>query len=82
MYNCLGKAVLQRAFNKCNDGRHMRNGWFHPQDLASLKFYFSCLQGKVRYPVWPHTFVPPSADSDGAVVSYWRKYVHEVLVNH
>ena len=35
----------------------------------------------VRYQVWPHTFVPPSADSRGAVVSYWRKYVHEVLVN-
>ena len=30
--------------------------------------------------VWPHTFVSPSADSRGAVVSYWRKYVHEVLV--
>ena len=36
----------------------------------------------VRYPVWPHTFVSPSADSRRAVVSYWRKYVHEVLVNH
>ena len=35
----------------------------------------------VRYPVWPHTFVSPSAESRGAVVSYWRKYVHEVLVN-
>ena len=35
----------------------------------------------MRYPVWPHTFVSPSADSKGAVVSYWRKYVHEVLVN-
>ena len=31
--------------------------------------------------VWPHTFVSPSADSRGAVVSYWRKYVHEVLVS-
>ena len=30
---------------------------------------------------WPHTFVSPSADSRGAVISYWRKYVHEVLVN-
>ena len=29
----------------------------------------------------PHTSVSPSADSRGAVVSYWRKYVHEVLVN-
>ena len=27
-------------------------------------------------------FVSPSADSRGAVVSYWQKYVHEVLVNH
>ena len=31
--------------------------------------------------VWPHTFVSPSADSRGAVVSYWRKYVHQVMVN-
>ena len=35
----------------------------------------------VRYPVWQHTFVSPSTDSRGAVVSYWRKYVHKVLVN-
>ena len=33
------------------------------------------------YPVLPHTFVSPSADSRGEVVSYWRKFVHEVLVN-
>ena len=30
----------------------------------------------VRYLVWQHTFVSPSAFS-----SYWRKYVHGVLVN-
>ena len=44
----------------------------------------SCLVSQrswVRYMVWPHTFVSPSADSRGAVVSYWRNYVHEVLVN-
>ena len=35
----------------------------------------------VMYPVWQHTFVSPSAFSRRAVVSYWRKYVHEVLVN-
>ena len=35
----------------------------------------------VRYPVWQHTFVSPSAFSSRVVVSYWRKYVHEVLVN-
>ena len=34
----------------------------------------------VQYPVWQHTFISPSAFSRRAVVSYWRKYVHEVLV--
>ena len=38
-------------------------------------------RSRVRYPVWPHTFFSPSADSRLAVVSYWQKYVHEVLVN-
>ena len=33
------------------------------------------------WPVWQHTFVSPSAFSRRAVVSYWRKYVHKVLVN-
>ena len=28
------------------------------------------------------TFISPSPDSRRAVVSYWQKYVHEVLVNH
>ena len=28
------------------------------------------------------TFVSPSADSRRAIVSYWRKYVHEVLFSH
>ena len=48
-----------------------------------LSIYLSIVsQGSwVRYPVWPHTFVSPSAFLRRAVVSYWRKYVHEVLVN-
>ena len=41
----------------------------------------SCQGSWVRYPVWQHTFVSPSTFSRRAVVSYWRKYVHEVLVN-
>ena len=40
-----------------------------------------CSNTMFRYPVWQHTFVSPSAFSRRAVVSYWRKYVHEVLVN-
>ena len=35
----------------------------------------------VRYAVWQHTFVSPSAFPRRAVVSYWRKDVREVLVN-
>ena len=33
------------------------------------------------FPVWQHNFVSPSAFSRRAVVSYWQKCVHEVLVN-
>ena len=33
------------------------------------------------YPFWQHTFVSPSTFSRRAVVSYWQKYVNEVLVN-
>ena len=33
------------------------------------------------YPIRPHTFVSPSTDSRRAVVSYWQKHVHKVLVN-
>ena len=32
--------------------------------------------------VWQHTLVSPSAFSRREVVSYWRKYVQEVLINH
>ena len=39
-------------------------------------------RSRVRYPVLQHTFIFSSADSGRAVVSYWRKYVHKVLVNH
>ena len=35
----------------------------------------------VRYPIWQHTFVSPSAFSRKAVASFWQKNVHEVLVN-
>ena len=45
-------------------------------------FPTNLIQGSwVRYPVWQHTFVSPSAFSRRAIVSYWQKYVHKVLVN-
>ena len=40
--------------------------------------FFDLGQRSLRF---QHTFVSPSAFSRRAVVSYWRKYVHEVLVN-
>ena len=52
-----------------------------PGRVAQSTGHLTRQRSWVRYPVWPHTFVSPSADSRGAVVSYWRKYVHEVLVN-
>ena len=54
-----------------------------PVRQAMLSGDSSCLRVE-PYPVWQHTgtFVSPSAFSRRAVVSYWRKYVHEVLINH
>ena len=49
--------------------------------FGSFKLRSTGVMSWVRYPVWQHTFVSPSAFSRRAVVSYWRKYVHEVLVN-
>ena len=49
--------------------------------LEHIHAFFVSQGSWVRNPVWQHTFVSPSAFSRRAVVSYWRKYVHEVLVN-
>ena len=40
------------------------------------------VESQVRHTDQPHTFVSPSTDSRRAVVSYWWKCVHEVLVSH
>ena len=72
---------------------HSCNGWLEENNwTGSVPSWPGCVAQSVghqtrksgswvRYPVWQHTFVSPSAFSRGAVVSYWRKYVHEVLVN-
>ena len=53
-----------------------------PGRVAQSVGHLTLGQGSwVRYPVWQHTFVSSSAFSRRAVVSYWRKYVHEILVN-
>ena len=55
--------------------------YYHPPGrVAQSVGHLTRERSRVRYPIWPHTFVSPSADSRGTVVSY-RKYVHEVLVN-
>ena len=38
------------------------------------------LTQELEVPAQPHTFVSSSTDSRRTVVSYWQKYVHEVLV--
>ena len=64
----------QSPFFQCTD-----------QIRTAFTNFFSLLRSQltslIRYPVWQHTFVSFSAFSRRAVVSYWRKYVHEVLVN-
>ena len=62
------------------------NGEYHLPDAdITIKyqhqFFLSISRAWVRYPVWQHTFVSLSAFSRRAVASFWRKYVHEVLVN-
>ena len=76
VYNkTVGKKKLESKLSaclvilQCNTGRET-------QSVGHLT-----RKSDVLYPVWPLTFVSPSADSRGAVVSYLRKYVHEVLVN-
>ena len=61
--------------------RHLKFVNVRASLLTALNVVVEILSGKIRYPVWQHTFVSPSAFSRRAVVSYWRKYVHEVLVN-
>ena len=56
-------------------------GYLFPLNVSGRVVRSVSQRSWVRYPIWPHTFVSPSADSRGAVVSYWRKYVPEVLVN-
>ena len=60
--------------------------WSENQEIPNLwgrvdRYGLRSQRSRVRYLVRPHTFVSPSADSRRAVVSYWRKYVHGVLVN-
>ena len=59
----------------------MRLFFIHPFLLPGRVTQSVSQRSWVRYPVWAHPFVSPSADSRRVVVSYWRKYVHEVLIN-
>ena len=64
-------------------GRVVRLCWVNFQCQAFLLIWIIVGQGPIAlgYPVRQHTFVSPSAFSRRAVVSYWRKYVHGILVN-
>ena len=70
----------QKGLNK-----HFLSPIFHLDNKEALMIGCMICSGIgtswVQYPVWQHTFVSPSPFSRRAVVNYWRKYVHEVLVN-
>ena len=72
--------------NTTSFSRHLPVGPFHayhgrPPAIIQMTTLIPCEGSWIRYPVWQHTFVSPSAFSKRAVVSYWQKYVHEALVN-
>ena len=53
-----------------------------PGRVAQSVGHLTCKSGVLgSIPGLATYFVSPSVDSRRAVVSYWRKYVHEVLVN-
>ena len=69
-----------------NSEAHKAIGCYYMQRLAGPcsavgSVSDSRARSRVRHPVRQHTFVSPSTDSRRTVVSYWQKYVHEVLVN-
>ena len=55
--------------------------WGRATKRSRLGTWLVSQRSWVRYSVRPHTCVSPSADSRGAIVSYWWKYMQEVLVN-
>ena len=82
---------LSTLLRQPSDSLPLPNPLFHPHTrrhqpgqlvyVPSPRVCFKSQRSRVRYPFRPHTFVSPSADSSRAVVSFWRKYVHKVLVN-
>ena len=71
------KCILTISFRKMNS----KYTCIELRVNGLLEVFYTSGHSWVRHPVWQHTFVSPSAFSRRAVVSYWRKYVHEVLVN-
>ena len=72
------------------------DNWLFPTLVALIEMHSEQQPGRVAHSVghttrksWvlgsipslANTFVSPSAFSRRAVVSYWQKYVHEILVN-
>ena len=71
---------IQSKNDSCVNNTHSE--YWKPGRVAQSVGHLTRKPGSwVRYPVWQHTFVSPSAFSRRAVVSYCRKYVQEVLVN-
>ena len=67
---CKSKYQLSKSILPCNV----------PGRIAQSVGHLTRKSGVLGSIPWQHTFVSPSADLRGAVVIYWRKYVHELLV--
>ena len=92
-WNRLGETVLMRNYNACFMVIYVKPYQNYP---LSLSYLGHCTEpGRVAQSIGHLTrksevlgsipglatcFISPSADLRGAVVSYWRNYVHEVLV--
>ena len=80
----MSKVLSDNLENEIAKLWYIRNFRNLPLKVILFPHYYTWLVSQrswVRYPVWPHTFVSPSADSRGTVASYWRKYEDELLVN-
>ena len=70
----ISKSILAFGFKLC---QIISNDDFIERILPVIFSYFPLSS----FVVLIHTFVSHSADSRRSVVSYWRKYEHEVLIN-
>ena len=87
-HGCAWKFQSHEGTALCSNTAHLHTYCDIVNEKTYCLTYFAppCNEPRARLSqdpeVWAHTFVPPSAETRRTVVSYWRKYLHEVPVNH